>query len=144
MRIRKLNHSVYQTQYHIVFRTKYRRKILKPYVKTELFKSFYRIQKRFPDWYFHTINTDLDHVHLQVEFPPTYTIAEVVQKLKTQSAKDLRKRFQYLDHIYYGFDGIWSPGYFVSTIGLDEEKIRKYIEMQGQDDVGVDVSSEFS
>src|SRR5258708_3772396 len=86
MRIRKLNHSVYQIQYHIVFRTKYRRKILKPYVKVELIKSFYRIQKRHPDWYFHAINTDEDHVHMQIEFPPSYTIAQVVQELKAVSA----------------------------------------------------------
>ena len=80
---------------------------------------------------------------MQIEFPPSYTIAQVVQELKAVSAQDLRKRFNFLNKVYYGFSGVWSPGYFVSTIGLDEAKIRKYIEMQG-DDVGVDVSSEFS
>ncbi len=41
-----------------------------------------------------------------------------------------------LSEVYWGDDGIWSGGYFVSTVGLNEEVIRKYIEMQGKEDDG--------
>lgn len=143
MRIRKLNHSVYQTQYHIVFGTKYRRKWLKDYVKTELIRSFHQTQRSFPDWYFFEINTDQDHVHVIMEIPPSYSIAEVVQILKTNSSKALRKQFGFLDRIYV-HSGLWSTGYFVSTIGLNEEQIKKYVQLQGEDDKGLDVTSEFS
>ena len=48
----------------------------------------------------------------------------------------MRKKFPFLNDVYWGDDGIWSSGYFVSTIGLNEEMIRKYIEMQGREDDG--------
>ncbi|HEX9503248.1 MAG TPA: transposase, partial [Patescibacteria group bacterium] len=64
MRIRQLNHSVYQIQYHIVWGTKYRRKILKHYVRSELIKFLYEVQRQYPDLYFDNINTGDDHVHI--------------------------------------------------------------------------------
>lgn len=143
MRIRKLNHSVYQTQYHIVFGTKYRRKWLKDYVKAELIASFWKTGRSFPDWHFFEINTDQDHLHLIMEIPPSYSIAEVVQILKTNSSKALRKQFKFIDRIYV-HSGLWSTGYFVSTIGLNEEQIKRYVQLQGEDDKGLDVTSEFS
>jgi len=143
MRIRRLNHSVYQVQYHIVFGTKYRRKILKHYVRGELIKALYQVQKQYPDWYFDKINTDEDHVHIMMEIPPKYTISEVVQKLKGHSAKHLFKRFPFLNRVYT-HSGIWSTGYFVSTVGLNEDQIRKYIELQNQYDRSQDISAEFS
>src|SRR5919108_1940435 len=130
MRIRQLNHSVYQVQFHIVWGVKYRRKILKPYVKKELFASFMKLQRRYPEWYYHRINTDQDHVHVLMECPPTQSIAWVVQQLKTHTSADLRKKFRFIDQIF-DHSGIWSVGYFVSTIGLNEAQIRTYIERQG-------------
>lgn len=143
MRIRQLNHSVYQVQFHIVWGVKYRRKILKPYVKTELFASFMKLQRRYPEWYYHRINSDQDHVHVLMEFPPSESIAWVVQQLKSHTSADLRKKFKFIDEIF-DHSGIWSVGYFVSTIGLNEDQIRKYIEKQGAHDIGIDVSAEFS
>jgi putative transposase len=143
MRIRQLNHSVYQIQYHIIWTTKYRRKILKEYVKVEVIKSLYKTQRRYPDWYFYDINTDQDHIHIRMEIPPKYTVAEVIQKMKAESSQEIRRRFKFIDKIY-GDGGIWSVGYFVSTIGLNEEVIKKYIERQGEEDRGIDVTAVFS
>jgi len=143
MRIRRLNHCVYQVQYHIIWTTKFRRKIIKDYVQTELVKSFYRTLKKYPDWYLHEVNTGSDHVHLLIEFPPKYPASEVVQKLKAYSSVDLSKRFKFIRSLYA--DGnVWSTGYFVSTIGFNEKLIKAYIQNQGQYDRGKDVSSEFS
>ena len=141
MRIRQLNHSVYQILYHIVWGTKYRRKILKHYVRSELIKSFYKTQNRHPDWYFHKINTGDDHVHLLLEFPPFLTVAAVVQELKSCSSFHLRKKFKFINDMY-NHSGIWSDGYFVSTVGLNENNIRLYIERQNNYDRGVDITSE--
>lgn len=143
MRIRELSHSVYQIQYHIVWGTKYRRKIIKEYVKVELVKSMYKVQKRFPDWYFHKINADADHVHLLIEIPPKYAVSDAVRELKASTSQALRKRFPFIDRIYQ--DGsMWSAGYFVSTVGLNEEQIKKYIQRQGERDRGIDITHEFS
>lgn len=143
MRIRQLNHSVYQVQYHIVWGTKYRRKVLKHYVRKELIKNLYKTQQRHPDWYFHRINTGDDHVHLLIEFPPDYSIAAVVQELKSCSSAHLRNKFKFIDKLYI-HSGLWSAGYFVSTVGLNEENIRKYIEKQNNYDKGFDITTEFS
>ena len=143
MRIRQLNHSVYQIQYHLVWGTKYRRKILKHYVRSELIKSLYQVQKQYPDWYFHNINTGADHVHLLMEIPPKYAISEVVQKLKGHSAHDLCKHFKFIRELY-SRGGVWSDGYFVSTVGLNEAQISKYIDHQNHDDRGLDITAEFS
>ena len=143
MRIRQLSHSVYQIQYHIVWGTKYRRHVLKHYVRTELIKNFYTTQRRYPDWYFDQVNTGEDHVHLLMEIPPKYAVADVVRELKSVSSAHLRKRFPFINKIY-AKGSLWSAGYFVSTVGLNEESIRRYIERQNDYDRGRDVAAEFS
>ena len=142
MRIRQLHHTVYQTEYHLVWGTKYRRKFLKEYVRNELIKALYKIQKRYPDWYFIKVNTGADHVHMLMEIPPKYSISEVVQKLKAESAVMLKQKFPFISKIY-GDTGIWSTGYFVSTVGLNEANIRKYIDKQNDFDLPHDVTGEY-
>lgn len=135
MRTRSLNHSVYQTQYHIVWTTRYRRKYLKEYVEKEFVSSCYQIVKKYPTLYLLSIKTDDDHVHIQIEIPPNITIAAVVQKIKIESSINIKKRFKFVREMY--IDGsIWSVGYFVSTIGLNENVIKRYIEYQRKKDVG--------
>lgn len=143
MRIRQLNHCVYQILYHIVFSTKYRRKILKEYTFPEIVKSILKLQKKYPDWYIHKINTADDHVHILMEISPKYMVSEVVQRLKTQSSGDLRKKFKYIREATEQ-DAVWSVGYFVSTVGFNEEIIKKYIEKQGKEDRSKDITEEFS
>ena len=132
MRVQSLNHSTYELQYHIVWGTRYRRKWLKEYVKTELIASLYATVKKYPTLHIVTVNTDQDHVHLQVEIPPNITIADAVCAFKSRSSQHLRKKFKFIDKIYLEKDGIWSVGYFVSSIGINEARIKKYIEYQGK------------
>jgi putative transposase len=134
MRIQNLNHSTYQHQYHIVWGTKYRRKILKPYVLKELKKSLYATIKKYPTLWIESMNTNEDHVHLQLEVPPNICISDAVGKLKSHSSRHLRTTFKFIRDIYLEKDGIWSVGYFSSTIGLNEAQIRRYIEWQGKRD----------
>ena len=132
MRIQSLNHSAYQHQYHVVWGTKYRRKWLKEYVKEEFITSLYDTVKKCPTLFIHAVNTDEDHVHLQIEIPPDISVSDVVRELKKNSSRHLRKRFEFIRNIYIEKDGIWSVGYFSSTIGLNEEQVKRYIEWQGK------------
>jgi len=143
MRIRQLNHSAYQIEYHIVFGTKYRRKIIKDYVKVELIKSLHKVQRKFPDWYIPKINAGADHVHMLIEIPPKYSVSYAVQTMKSATSFHLRKTFKFINQIYQ-YGNIWSVGYFVSTVGLNESQIKKYIERQNKLDKGFDISGEFS
>ena len=142
MQIQSLNHSTYQHQYHIVWGTKYRRKFLKPYVKPELLRSFYDTVELYPTLNIYALNTDNDHLHMQIEIPPNIAIATVVQKLKAHSSMHLRRVFPFIDRMYPD-SGIWSVGYFSSTIGLNEQMIRKYIEDQGRRDLPENVNLRF-
>ena len=130
MQTRSLNHSAYKLQYHLVWGTKYRRKWLKPYVKAALKMSLYATCKKYPTLYIQSMNTDEDHVHLQMEIPPNIAIADAVRALKAASSAALRKQFTFIRKIYLGKDGIWSVGYFVSSVGLNEAQIKRYIEWQ--------------
>jgi putative transposase len=134
MRIRRLNHSTYQHQYHIVWGTKGRRKIIKDYVLAELKHSFYETCKKYPTLWIEACNANDDHVHLQIEIPPNIAVSDAVSKLKSLSSHALQKRFKFIRDMYLEKDGIWSVGYFSSTVGLDEARIRRYIDWQGKQD----------
>ena len=143
MRTQHLNHSTYKLQYHVVWGTKYRRKWLKDYVQAELQKSLYDTCKKYPTLFIHALNTDEDHVHVQMEIPPSIAISDAVQKLKGISSMALKKRFKFIRDMYLEKDGIWSVGYFVSSIGLNEEQIKRYIEWQNKKEVKPQTTSLF-
>ena len=132
MHTRSLNHSTYKLQCHLVWGTKYRRKWLKPYVKAALKESLYDTCKKYPTLFIQAVNTDEDHVHVQIEIPPSIAIADAVQKLKGASSLAIRKNFKFIREMYLEKDGIWSVGYFVSSIGLNEGQIKRYIDWQGK------------
>jgi len=134
MKIRSLNHPTYQHQYYIVWGTKYRRKFLKEYVKPELLAVFGRVMKKYPELQIISINTDNDHIHLQIEIPPDISAAAAIQQMKSMSNAHLKKKFKFIKNMYLD-GGIWSVEYFSSTIGLNEEQIKKYIYWQGQKDL---------
>ena len=63
-------------------------------------------------------------------------VGDVVRVLKTNSSARIREKFPTLKKYYWGTTGIWSPGYFVSTVGVNTEIIKRYISNQGADDAG--------
>ena len=94
------------------------------------------IGKQSPDIEIVEVNTDIDHVHILLSIPPKLSVSDVVRMIKAKTGVMMRKRFPFLDKVYWGTDGIWSIGYFVSTAGINEEVIRKYIQKQGEEDSG--------
>ena len=132
----KQGHSIYYTRYHLVVSTKYRRKILRGGFGDYLKKLVIGIGKQTPEIEVIEVNTDVDHVHILLSIPPKFAVSEIVRVLKAKTGMAMRKKFPFLDKVYWGTGGIWSVGYFVSTVGITEEVIRKYVKMQGQEDSG--------
>ena len=91
--------------------------------------------EKYPTLWIERFNTDQDHVHLQLEVPPNITVSDAVGKLKAESSRHLRNRFKFIREIYLEKDGIWSVGYFSSTVGLNEAQVKRYIEWQGKKDI---------
>ena len=136
MKYRKSAHGVYKTQYHIVWIPRYRRKIFVTGVKeyTErLFKHFPELES---DIEVQAVSVQSDHIHLILCIPPRVAVARVVSFLKSQSSKRLQAKFAFLKKVYWGRDGIWSRGYCVSTVGLNEKQIVAYVHYQEKEDKG--------
>ena len=134
-------HGAFQLNYHLVFCTKYRRKILNPGVVSYLKKLFPKVIEYVPGVSITTLgfdDTKPDHVHFEIIIPPKYSISEVVSILKSKSSNSLRKKFLFINKVrgYENKDCVWSVGYYVSSLGYDEIKVRKYIEWQGHQDLG--------
>ena len=136
MKIKKSAHAAYRGQYHIVWSTRFKRKILVEGVKSYLRIKILEVKKYYPDWEFIVIGFGADHVHVSMEFPPKYSGSYVVETIKKNTSRELKKKFKFLKKVYWDNGGIWSVGYFFSTVGINEEIIRKYIEHQGKEDSG--------
>jgi len=63
-------------------------------------------------------------------------VSKVVEIVKSQSAKTVRKEIEWLDKLYYNTQSLWTTGYFVSTVGIDEEFIKQYVKYQQKQDSG--------
>ena len=129
-------HGTYHLQYHIVWVCKYRRRILKPGVTKYLEKVLHGLLRSMPGVELETIGFDQDHVHLVMQIPPKYAIADVVAQMKSQSSSIMRRKFIWLAKVYWKENIVWSPGYFASSIGADEDTIKRYVEYQGRQDSG--------
>jgi len=132
----KTAHSVYKLQYHVVWVCKYRRRILNPGVQGYIVKTLPKLLRSMPGVTVETIGFDQDHLHMVMVIPPKYSIASVMGRLKSQSASRLREKYSWLGKVYWEENIVWSPGYFVSSVGVDEETIKRYVEHQGNQDSG--------
>ena len=136
MEARYSGHSVYRTEYHIVWVTKYQRKALSPGFAKYSDGVLRAIVKRIEAVEIVELNVQPEHVHIVLIIPPKYAVSKVVEILKSRSAKVVREKFDWLDKVYFGTKSLWSVGYFVSTIGLDEQMIRRYVKYQQNQDSG--------
>ena len=84
--------------------------------------------KRMPGCEIIKQNIQDDHVHMLVVIPPKYAVSDVIGEIKQYTASKLRKKFAWLDKVYWKENVVWSPGYFVSTVGLDEKQITEYVK----------------
>lgn len=126
---RKLSHSLYECKYHLVFCPKYRYRLLKDEVAEYVKQQVYGLCQRKEGIEVLELNVQHDHVHLVATIPPKYSVSDVMGYVKGKLAIRLFNRYEHLGKRYWGRH-FWSRGYCVSTIGLDEEKIRKYVKWQ--------------
>jgi len=137
MKLHKAAHTVYKTQYHIVWVTRYRRKILVRGVAEALRLMLQEVRKFHPDWFIEEIGIEVDHVHLHMVIPPKDAVATVVSTLKSVTSARMKEKFpQFLRKVYWDGRGIWGRGFFVSTVGINEAIIRRYVRYQGEQDTG--------
>ena len=136
MKYRKQSNCVYCCEYHLVFSTKYRRKIFNEGIFQYFNSQFKQIQEHYPQIDIMEANHDKDHIHLLISIPPKMSVGSAVRIIKSNISTKLKEKFPHLKKIYWGTDGIWSDGYFVSTIGIDKTIIKNYIEHQGAEDSG--------
>jgi len=116
--------------------TKYRRKIFNEGIFAYFDIKLAELTSHYPLIKFVKVNHDQDHLHLLVSIPPTMTVGKAVGLVKQNTSRELKQKFPFLKEVYWGTDAIWSEGYFVATVGINEAVIQKYIEEQGKKDAG--------
>ena len=127
-----LAHSKWVCKYHIVFTPKYRRKM----IYNELREDIKDIIKDLCKWKGIKIiegHMMSDHVYLLLSIPPKYSISSVMGYLKGKSAIMIFERHANLRY-KYGRRNFWSTGYYVSTVGINELTVAKYIREQEKQD----------
>ena len=127
-----LSHTRWDCKYHIVFIPKCRRKLLYGNLRQHLGEIFRKLasQKESRTEEGHLMP---DHVHMMISIPPKYSVSQVVGYIKGKSAIHLARVYAERRRIYVG-QHFWARGYFVSTVGRDEEVIREYIRNQEVED----------
>jgi len=118
--------------YHVVLTIKYRREVLTDGVIKTLTKIFLEIQHRY-DIQFLEIGTDEDHLHALVQSVPTASPSEIVQTVKSITAKQLFKLHPEVKQMLWGGQ-FWTRGYYINTVGqyATAETIRNYVKKQGK------------
>jgi putative transposase len=134
--LESLNHSRWECKYHVVFIPKCRRQSLYKELRVHLGELFQSLasQKESRIEEGHLL---ADHVHMLISIPPKHAVAHVVGYLKGKSAIHIARTFLGRRQNFAG-QHFWARGYYVSTVGRDEETIRAYIQRQEQEDQRLD------
>jgi len=135
MDIRLSAHGAYHHQYHLVWIPKYRRRVLKGDLKEFLVKRLGEITEFYPEVEVEKFSVQADHVHLIAVIPPKYAVSTIVGKIKANTSREIRQRFPEVKKVYWRHE-FWSPGFFSSTVGIDEAVIKRYVEFQEKVDKG--------
>jgi putative transposase len=124
---RKGPHTVYDIQYHIVWVTKYRYKILLGEV-AERTRELIRQICMSRDVTIVQGHVSVDHIHVLLSCPPLLSPAKLVQYLKGSSSRKLQEEFAHLRKRYWG-QHLWARGYFCATVGtVTQDQVKAYIE----------------
>ena len=130
-RFRKLSHTIWHCQYHILWTPKYRLRILTGQVAEEVSKCIRAFSEQ-KGCEVVELNVQIDHVHLLVMVVPKISISDFVGIVKGRTAIRVFNKFRHLKQKPYWGNHFWSRGYCVDTVGLDTEKVRKYVKYQEQ------------
>ena len=132
-RFRKLSHTIWHCQYHIVWVPKYRYRVLRGPIGVAVYESIQAICG-YAGAEVVEMNVQEDHVHLIVMVPPKVSISDLMGRVKGQTSIKIFKQFRHLRKKPYWGNHFWSKGYCVDTVGLDAEMIRRYVKFQEKKD----------
>ena len=131
-----LAHTKYYCRYHIVFTPKYRRKVIYNQLRVDI-KDILKRLCSYKEIEIIEGHMMPDHVHLLLSIPPKYSVSQIMGYLKGKSALEVFDKHANLKY-KYGNRHFWSEGYYVSTVGLNESTVRKYIREQENADIAMD------
>ena len=131
-----LAHTTWNCKYHIVFAPKYRRRAIYGKIRADIGRIIRKLCERKG---VNIIEAELcpDHVHMLVEIPPKYSVADIVGYIKGKSSLMIFDRHANLKY-KYGNRHCWCRGYYVDTVGKNAKKIEEYIRQQLQEDIAAD------
>lgn len=122
--------AVYSLRYHVCWCTKYRKKLLTPEVSADLLDILQNVAAEYK-FSIVAVKTDVDHVHMLIDCKPINFIPDIMQVCKGRSARILRQLHPELPPTG---TPLWNPSYFIRTVSdVDNDKVQKYIESQGED-----------
>ena len=133
---RSLNHTRWECKYHVVFIPKYRRKRIFGQIRQDLGQVFRRLADQreceIEEGHLHA-----DHVHMLIAIPPKQSVASIVGFLKGKSSIWIAQNGANKPRNFVGHK-FWARGYFVSTVGADEQVVKTYIQNQEKEDQRID------
>ena len=130
---KKLSHVIYKCEYHIVWVPKYRFRILEGEIK-KLIEEDIKMLCEWKKCEVQEMSVQNDHIHLVVSIPPKVSISDMMGILKGKLAIKLFKSYPKMKKKPYWGNHFWARGYFVSTIGIDEEVIKRYVKHQEKEE----------
>lgn len=131
-RFKKLSHTIYECKFHSIWIPKYRYRVMTGEIRAYIHNQL----RRLCEWKKLEIiemNVQPEHVHIVLWIPPNLAVSQVLGFLKGKTALRIMDKFPSLRKRYWT-KHFWSPGYCVTTIGLDEEMIQKYVRWQQKKD----------
>ena len=128
-RFKKLSHTLYECKYHIVFCPKYRFRIFKDEISEYSKQQLYILCRYKESVEIMELNVRTDHIHLVVSIAPKYSVSSLMGYVKGKLSLRLFQRYEQIGKRYWGRH-LWARGYCVSTVGLNEDQIRKYVQWQ--------------
>lgn len=128
-----LAHTSYRCKYHIVLVPKYRRMIIYNRLRKDIVEIIKILLNKKPDVRIIEGEACPDHIHMLLEIPPKYAVADIMGYLKSRSTLMIFDRHANLKY-KYGSRHFWAKGYFCDTVGKNEKVIREYIQTQLQED----------
>ena len=139
MNTNSLAHTKWNCKYHIVFAPKYRRQVIYGQLRADIGKILRELCERKGVTIIEA-EACPDHIHMFVEIPPKYSVAEIMGYLKGKSSLMIFERHANLKY-KYGNRHFWCRGYYVDTVGKNAKKIEEYIRNQLKEDLEYDQMS---
>ena len=130
---RRLTHVVYKCDYHIVFTPKYRFRILTGEIAAAMEQDLRQVCN-WKDVEIDEMSVQVDHVHMVVSIPPRLSVSDFMGVLKGKTAIRIFKSHPNLKKKPYWGNHFWARGYFVNTVGINEEMIRRYVKYQEEEE----------